>query len=353
MTYIERSREKLNKMTGHPLILAVETSCDETAAAVVRGRDVISNIVDSQIELHKKYGGVVPEIASREHIKRLQPCVAESLEKAGVTFSDIEAVAVAYGPGLVGALLTGVSCAKALAFALDVPLIGINHIEAHICANYISNLDLEPPFLCLIASGGHTQLVNVCADGGYELVGQTRDDAAGEAFDKIARVLGLPYPGGPNLEKLAAGGKADKYSFPRGLKGDAGFDFTFSGLKTNVINTLHKMEQRGESYEKTDVAASFQEAVVDGIASTVKRALKHTGAGKLAMAGGVAANTALRKRLEQTAILNGAKFYCPEFKYCTDNAAMIGCAAAMRVKRLGKAAASGLDLNAQPSLKLF
>lgn len=336
-------------MDKDKLILAIETSCDETAAAVVKnGREVLSNEIYSQIDIHAEYGGVVPEIASRNHTHKLPVVVKQALKDSGYTIDKIDAVAVTSGPGLVGALLTGVSFAKAYAYANKKPLIAVNHIEGHICSNYISNDNLKPPFICLIVSGGHTHIVNVSENNTYTLLGQTRDDAAGEAFDKIARVLGLAYPGGPNLEKLAKEGDSEKYIFPKGFKGEKHLDFTFSGLKTAVINRLYKMDQKGEAYNKADIAASFQKNVVEILTENTFEAAKREGMKKLCLAGGVSANGCLRESFIIRAKKEDIELFLPKSEYCTDNAAMIGSAAYFRMDEKG----IGLSLNADPSLKL-
>jgi len=309
-------------------ILAIESSCDETAAAVVEnGTEVLSNIINTQIEIHKKYGGVVPEIASRKHIENISDVVDKALSDANLTFDDIDALAVTYGPGLVGALLVGVSEAKALSYALNKPLIPVHHIKGHICANYIENPEFKPPFICLVASGGHSHIVHVKDYNEYEVLARTCDDAAGEAFDKVARVLGLGYPGGPKVQKLAEEGNPEAIRFPRVKMGDKGFDFSFSGVKTAVINYIHNAEQKGEEINKADVAASFQEAVVDVLSSHLIDCAKSCGVTQIALAGGVASNRPLRERVEEKAKKNGFSFNCPSPILCTDNAAMIGCAA--------------------------
>lgn len=309
------------------LILGIESSCDETAAAVVKnGREVLSSVINTQIEIHKKYGGVVPEIASRRHIETINAVIDEAIEKAGITFDDITAIAVTYGPGLVGALLVGVSTAKALAYALKKPLVNVHHIKGHICANYVSHKDLEPPFTCLVASGGHSHIVYAKDYMDYEIMGMTRDDAAGEAFDKIARVLGLGYPGGPKIDALAKEGNPDAYNFPRVKMSDGTLDFSFSGVKTAVINQIHKHEQRGEEYSKADIAASFQRAVTDVLCSHTVEAAKRRKTDIIALAGGVAANSELRMRMEQAAGEIGAKVVYPPLELCTDNAVMIASA---------------------------
>ena len=329
-------------------ILAIESSCDETAAAVVQdGRTVLSNVVHTQIPLHRRYGGVVPEIASRSHAEMLTPVVEQALLDANLTLSEIDVVAATYGPGLVGALLTGLSFAKGLAFAANKPFVGVNHLEGHIAANYLSWPALTPPFTCLVASGGHSHIITVETYDRFTLLGKTRDDAAGEAFDKVARVLGLPYPGGPALEQLAAGGDPLAIRFHSAFNEGDSPDFSFSGVKTAVINYLHTKEQRGETINPADVAASFQHTVVTVLAS---KALRAAGDGPLALAGGVSANRALREELTRLCHARGVPFYRPEFRYCTDNAAMIGSAAYFRY-------ASGqthtLDLNAVPNLNSF
>jgi len=310
------------------LILAIESSCDETAAAVVKnGRQVLSSAVYTQIPIHQQFGGVVPEIASRNHVVQLTPTVHRALEEAGVGFADIEAIAVTAGPGLIGALLTGISYEKGLAYALGLPLIGVDHIAGHIAANYISHPDLEPPFCCLVASGGHSHILMVEDYEQFRLLGRTRDDAAGEAFDKVARVLDLPYPGGPALEKLALEGDPHALPLPAGFNAQKDtLDFSFSGLKTAVINTLHNMEQKGESYHKADVAASFQHNIVSVLTERAVRAAKQEGVNVLALAGGVSANKYLCASLKAASQQAGIRFLQPEFCYCGDNAAMIGCA---------------------------
>ena len=331
-------------------ILAIESSCDETAAAVVQdGRKVLSNIISSQIEIHKLYGGVVPEIASRKHIEKVIQVVDEALKEASLTMDEIDAVAVTYGPGLVGALLVGVSAAKSIAFAHNKPLIGVHHIEGHISANYIENEELEPPFLCLVVSGGHTNLVIVKDYGEYEVLGKTRDDAAGEAFDKVARAIGLGYPGGPKIQKISEEGNKDAIAFPRAKVADNPFDFSFSGLKSSVLNYINSCEMKGEEINKADIAASFQEAVVAVLVSHTIEGAKQLGFKKIAMAGGVASNTVLREEMKEACERRGFMFYHPSPILCTDNAAMIGAAAYYDYK---KGLISDLTLNAVPSLKL-
>lgn len=332
------------------LILAIESSCDETAAAVVKnGREVLSNIISSQIELHKLYGGVVPEIASRKHIEKINQVIEEALQSAHVTLDDLDAIGVTYGPGLVGALLVGVAEAKAISYAKNLPLVGVHHIEGHISANFIENKELEPPFPCLVVSGGHTHLVIVEDYGKYRILGRTRDDAAGEAFDKVARAIGLGYPGGPKIDKLAKKGNADAIAFPKAHVAEAPYDFSFSGLKSAVLNYLNGCRMRGEEICQADVAASFQKAVVEVLVEHAMMAVKEYGFDKLAIAGGVASNSALRGAMQQACEKNHIQFYYPSPILCTDNAAMIGAAAYYEYINGTR---SGLDLNAVPNLKL-
>ena len=332
------------------LILAIESSCDETAAAVVKnGREVLSNVINTQIAIHTEYGGVVPEIASRKHIENINPVIRKALEDAGVTLDDIDAVGVTYGPGLVGALLVGVAEAKAIAFAKNKPLVGVHHIEGHISANYVENKELEPPFVALVVSGGHTHLVKVNDYGEYEIVGRTRDDAAGEAFDKVARAIGLGYPGGPKIDKLAKEGNPDAIEFPRAHVDDAPYDFSFSGIKSAVLNYINSANMQGKEINRADVAASFQNAVVDALVSRAVRLAKECGMDKLAIAGGVASNSALRAAIQEACAKNNISFYSPSPILCTDNAAMIGAAAYYEYI---KGVRHGYDLNAVPNLKL-
>ena len=337
-------------MTKDLTILAIETSCDETAAAVVKnGREVLSNVISSQIELHKLYGGVVPEIASRKHIEKINQVIEEALVEANTTLEDIDAIGVTYGPGLVGALLVGVAEAKAISFATKKPLIGVHHIEGHVSANYIENKDLEPPFLCLIVSGGHTHLVLVKEYGKYEIIGRTRDDAAGEAFDKVARAIGLGYPGGPKIDKLSKEGNGKAIQFPRAHIEGAPYDFSFSGLKSAVLNHINSCEMKKEEMNHADIAASFQEAVIDALVTKTMLAAKDFGMKKVALAGGVAANSSLRAAMESACKVKGLMFYHPSPIFCTDNAAMIGTAAYYEYLNGTR---SGLDLNAVPNLKI-
>lgn len=332
------------------LILAIESSCDETAAAVVRnGREVLSNIIFSQIDLHTLYGGVVPEIASRKHIEKINQVIEQALKEAKVTLDDITAIAVTYGPGLVGALLVGVSAAKAIAFAAGKPLVGVHHIEGHICANYIENKELEPPFGCLVVSGGHSHLVRVKDYGEYEIIGRTRDDAAGEAFDKVARAIGLGYPGGPKIDKVSKEGNPEAIHFPRAKVDENVYDFSFSGLKSAVLNYLNQCEMKGIKIAVPDVAASFQKSVVDVLVEHSMQAIKEFGFEKFAIAGGVASNSGLRAAFEDACAKRKIEFYHPSPIFCTDNAAMIGVAGYYEYI---KGVRSGMDLNAVPGLKL-
>ena len=332
------------------LILAIESSCDETAAAVVKnGREVLSNVINTQIAIHTEYGGVVPEIASRKHIENINPVIKKALTDAGVTLDDIDAIGVTYGPGLVGALLVGVAEAKAIAFAKNKPLVGVHHIEGHISANYVENKELEPPFVALVVSGGHTHLVKVNDYGEYEIIGRTRDDAAGEAFDKVARAIGLGYPGGPKIDKLAKEGNPEAIEFPRAHVDDAPYDFSFSGIKSAVLNYINSANMQGKEINRADVAASFQKAVVDALVSRAVKLAKECGMDKLAIAGGVASNSALRAAVQEECAKNNIRFYSPSPVLCTDNAAMIGAAAYYEYI---KGVRHGYDLNAVPNLKL-
>lgn len=331
-------------------ILAIESSCDETAAAVVKnGRTVLSNVIASQIDIHTLYGGVVPEIASRKHMEQINQVVDKAMADAGVDFDGIDAIAVTYGPGLVGALLVGVAFAKALAYAKNKPLVGVHHIEGHISANYIENADLEPPFMCLVVSGGHTHLVAVNDYGKYEIIGRTRDDAAGEAFDKVARAVGLGYPGGPKIDKLAKEGNPDAIEFPRAKVEGAPFDFSFSGLKSAVLNYINGCEMKHMEFNRADVAASFQKSVTDSLVTRAIAAAKEKGMDKLALAGGVAANSALKAAVEEACKENDIKYYKISPVYCTDNAAMIGVAGYYEYIN---GVRDDLSLNAIPNLKI-
>lgn len=349
--YEEIAEKKFKELQNKDdyLILAIESSCDETSAAVTRGRDVLSLVIASQIEIHKRFGGVVPEIASRNHVSAIRNTVDEALKQANVSLSDISAVAVTYGAGLLGALLVGVSYAKALAYAMNVPLIKVNHVRGHISANYIADKSLEPPYLCLLASGGHTAIVEVTGYDDVKVIGTTQDDAVGEAFDKVARVLGLPYPGGPEIEKLAKDGKPT-IDFPKGFHNKNTLDFSYSGLKTSVINYMHTAAQKGEEVNKADVACSFQKSAVGVMTENVEKALLKTGLKTVVIAGGVASNKRLREEMEKVGKKHGVNVIYPPLKLCTDNAAMIGACAYNLIKE-GKGRAS-LDLDASASVSL-
>lgn len=356
MSYYQTSLDQIRSLREkeHVRILSLETSCDETAAAVIEdGRVILSNIVFSQIDLHAMYGGVVPEIASRAHMEACDRVVDEALKAAGMELQDVDAFAVTYGPGLVGALLTGVNCMKGLSFAAGKPLIPVNHIEGHVSANYLTHPELEPPFVCLVVSGGHSHLVRVSDYGKYELLGQTVDDAAGEAFDKAARVLGLPYPGGPRIDKLAEDGNPLAYPLPKPHT-DGKYNYSFSGLKTAFLNTAHQMEQRGETLPKADLAASFRHAVVSMLTEKAELLLKDLKPAvpdlKMAMAGGVSANAGLRREMQAVCDKLGIPLYMPRIDLCTDNSAMIGSAAYYRMMNGDPAE---LTLNAVPALRLL
>ena len=332
------------------IILGIESSCDETAASVVKnGRHVLSNVISSQIDIHTLYGGVVPEIASRKHLERINQVVKEALEQAEVAPEELDAVGVTCGPGLVGPLLIGVSFGKAYAYGLGKPGIGVNHIEGHICANFIQYKELDPPFMCLVVSGGHTHLLEVMDYGKYNILGVTRDDAAGEAFDKVARAIGLGYPGGPKIDKVSKEGDPEAIAFPRAHVAAGVYDFSFSGLKSAVLNYLNSMEMKGEKIVTADVAASFQQAVVDVLTGNAMAAAEARGAKKFALAGGVASNGALRKAFKEECLARGIDFFYPEPVLCTDNGAMIASAAYFEFL---KGNFSGLDLNAVPGLGL-
>lgn len=332
------------------LILAIETSCDETAAAVVKnGREVLSNTIYTQIKLHTLFGGVVPEIASRKHIEKINIVIETALKEAGVSLEDIDAIAVTYGPGLVGALLVGVAEAKAIAYATKKPLVGVHHIEGHISANYIEHKELEPPFLCMVASGGHSHLVLVKDYGEYEIIGRTRDDAAGEAFDKVARAIGLGYPGGPKIEKKAKEGNDKAIVFPKAKVAENPYDFSFSGLKSAVLNYINGCKMKRQEINEADIAASFQKAVIDVLVEHAVHAAKEYRIDKFAIAGGVASNQTLREAMEKACKERGIQFYHPSPIFCTDNAAMIGSAAYYEYLQGRR---DGWDLNAVPNLKL-
>lgn len=331
-------------------ILAIESSCDETSAAVVvNGREVLSNIIASQISTHEKFGGVVPEVASRKHIEVISTVVQEALDEANFTLEDIDIIGVTYGPGLVGALLVGLQYAKGLAFATGKPLIGVNHIEGHISANFIEYKDLKPPFMCLVVSGGHTFIVYMKDYGEFEVLGETRDDAAGEAFDKVARAIGLGYPGGPKIDKISKEGNEEAIKFPRANFHNDTLDFSFSGIKSAVLNYLNKKEMKGEEINRADVAASFQKSVVDVLVDNTIKACRSKKVNKIAVAGGVASNSCLRDTLVRGCKKKGIEVLIPPFILCTDNAAMIGSAAYFEYI---KGRRTSLDINAVPNLKL-
>ena len=330
-------------------ILAIETSCDETAAAVVvNGREVRSNIIATQIDLHTQYGGVVPEIASRMHVEKINLVIKEALEKAGLTLEEIDVIGVTYGPGLVGALLVGVVAAKALAFTKNIPLVGVHHIEGHIAANYIEHQTLEPPFLCLVVSGGHTHLVHVKDYKEYEIIGKTRDDAAGEAYDKVARAIGLAYPGGPKIDALSKTGNKDAIKFPKAMLGE-GYDFSFSGVKSAVLNYVNSAKMKDEPLNAADIAASFQQSVVDVLVSKTIELAKEKQITKIALAGGVASNNGLRQAMDEACVNNAFELYYPSHALCTDNAAMIGAAAYYEYLSGSRA---DMSLNAVPNLPI-
>ena len=330
------------------IILAIESSCDETAVAVIKnGHEMLSNVVSTQIEIHRRYGGVVPEIASRKHLELINAVVQEALDQAHMTLDDMTHIAVTYGPGLVGALLVGVATAKALAFASGKPLIGVHHIEGHICANFLVKQDFQFPLVCLVVSGGHTNIIKITDHGQYLLLGQTKDDAAGEAYDKIARAIGLPYPGGPHIEQLAREGNADAVELPRAWMGEDSYDFSFSGLKSAVLNYLNKAKMKGEEINAADVAASFQQAVLDVLVEKTVRAAVEHGVDTILLAGGVAANGTLRQQLQKAAEVHQIQVHYPPVSFCTDNAAMIGAAAHYKAV---KGVYADLTLNAVPNL---
>ncbi|NMF07708.1 tRNA (adenosine(37)-N6)-threonylcarbamoyltransferase complex transferase subunit TsaD [Clostridium beijerinckii] len=332
------------------IILAIESSCDETAAAVVvNGREVLSNIIASQIDTHKKFGGVVPEVASRMHIEAVDSVVKAALLEAGISIDDVDAIGVTYGPGLVGALLVGLQYAKGLALGSKKPLIGVNHIQGHISANFIEHKDLKPPFVSLVVSGGHTFIVHVKGYRDFKVIGQTRDDAAGEAYDKVARALELGYPGGPKIDKLAKQGNKDAIEFPRAKFQDDTLDFSFSGVKSAVLNYLNKAKMKEEEINKADIAASFQNAIIDVLKTNLFLTCERKGIKKIAVAGGVASNSCLRETLLEEGRKKGIEILFPSPILCTDNAAMIGSAAYFNYQ---EGAVSDLNINAKPNLKL-
>ena len=313
--------------------MGIETSCDDSSVAILKNdREVLVNLISSQIDIHALFGGVVPEIASRKHLEAINPLIEKALADTNLSYDDIDLISVTKGPGLMGSLLVGISAAKGLSLATGIPLIGANHMQGHICANYLSNKDLEPPFISLVVSGGHTYLCKVNSYTDYEVIGKTLDDAAGESFDKVARKIGLGYPGGPKIDKLAKEGNKDAIDFPRVMLDKGSYDFSFSGLKTAVLNYAHKLEQRGEEVNKADLAASFQEAVVDVLVDKSMMLLKETGLKTLAVSGGVAANSKLKERLKEECDKEGIKFYHPSVILCTDNAAMIAMAGFLNYK---------------------
>lgn len=330
------------------LTLSIESSCDETAAAVLaNGRELLSNVISTQIETHKLYGGVVPEIASRQHLMNINSVIAKVLDDAGVTISDIDLIAVTYGPGLIGALVIGVAAAKALALANDIPLVGVNHMHGHISSNYISYPELEPPFVSLVISGGHTNLINVKDYTDFEVIGSTRDDAVGEAYDKVARVIGLGYPGGPKIDNIAKVGDAEAIHFKRVYLDKDSLDFSFSGIKTAVLNYVNTERQANRELDISNIAAGFQEAIVDVLVDKSMQAVRQYGNGRLVLAGGVAANSRIREAITRRCEKEGIKLYLPEKKLCTDNAAMIGCAGYYKYLKCG---ADSLHLDATANL---
>ena len=352
MSYIKDAKAKFDALKNKRdvVILSIESSCDETAVAVVRnGREVLSNVVSSQIEIHRRFGGVVPEVASRNHITAISSLYKEAIEQAQIDPKDIDAIAVTYGAGLMGALLVGVNFAKGLAYSLNIPLIAVSHVHGHISANYISHKELEPPFICLMVSGGHTAILRITDYNKQKLLGSTVDDAAGEAFDKVARVLGLPYPGGPEIDKLAKNGENNiKFIVSNSLQ--KSLDFSFSGIKTAVINYIHNKEQKREKYSKADVARSFEESVTDELCRKVDMAIGKTGIKRVVIAGGVGANSMLREKFTKLGKEKNIEIYFPVLKYCTDNSAMIGSAAYYYIK--DKKGFAELTLTAQPNIDL-
>jgi len=340
--------EPIKECQNDTIILAIESSCDETAVAIIKnGHEILANVVSTQIEIHRRYGGVVPEIASRKHLELINAVVQEALDQAHMILDDVTHIAVTYGPGLVGALLVGVATAKALAFSSGKPLIGVHHIEGHICANFLVKQDFQFPLVCLVVSGGHTNIIKITDHGQYLLLGQTKDDAAGEAYDKIARAIGLPYPGGPHIEQLAKEGNADAIELPRAWMGEDNYDFSFSGLKSAVLNYLNKAKMKGEEINPADVAASFQQAVLDVLVQKTVRAAVENGVDTILLAGGVAANGTLRNQLQNAASEHHIQVHYPPIHFCTDNAAMIGAAAHYKAI---KGDYADLTLNAVPNL---
>ena len=340
--------EPIKECQNDTIILAIESSCDETAVAIIKnGHEILANVVSTQIEIHRRYGGVVPEIASRKHLELINAVVQEALDQAHMILDDVTHIAVTYGPGLVGALLVGVATAKALAFSSGKPLIGVHHIEGHICANFLVKQDFQFPLVCLVVSGGHTNIIKITDHGQYLLLGQTKDDAAGEAYDKIARAIGLPYPGGPHIEQLAKEGNADAIELPRAWMGEDNYDFSFSGLKSAVLNYLNKTKMKGEEINPADVAASFQQAVLDVLVQKTVRAAVENGVDTILLAGGVAANGTLRNQLQNAASEHHIQVHYPPIHFCTDNAAMIGAAAHYKAV---KGDYADLTLNAVPNL---
>lgn len=352
MSYLDYSNEKLNRLKkrGDIVILAIESSCDETACAIMRGKQLLSNVVATQIEIHRRFGGVVPEIASRNHTLAVENVVKEALAKANMTLKDIEVIGVTYGAGLLGALLVGVSYAKSLAYSLDIPLIAVNHIKGHVAANYIACPELVPPYICLIASGGHTAICKVQDLNEIEIIGSTVDDACGEAFDKVARCLGLPYPGGVEIEKLASEGNCN-IEMPLPFKGEEHFNFSYSGLKTAVINYIHNKEQKGEEYSKADVAASFQNRAIGMLVDNTIRATLKYGYKTIVIAGGVGANKLLRSKMSEEGKKHNINVIYPPLNLCTDNAAMI--ASETRILIESGAQCANIDLDGSANVRIF
>lgn len=344
----EETAQRIKDLPESRLLLAIETSCDETGVAILRGeRDVLANIISSQAHLHERYGGVVPEVASRAHVQAINPAIEDALRVADVTLWDLSVIAVTLGPGLIGSLVVGVSAAKALAAVLDIPLVGVNHLEAHLYANILEHEEASPPAIGLIVSGGHTVLVKMEAHGIYEVIGQTVDDAAGEAFDKVARFLGLGFPGGPEIEREAKGGDPEAIKFPRPMR--EGYDFSFSGLKTAVVNYVERARRAGKEPKVPDVCASFQEAVAEVLAEKTAGAAVEFGIPTIFLSGGVAANSRLRELMERKCLETEATLFSPSLEFCTDNAAMIACCGYHRYRRGIRA---GLDVNPDPNLPI-